>query len=217
MSPDDNEAIAGVEAAESLAVAWQPRPTRQAFAALLAFDARLRRQVARAREPLIGQIGLAWWRERLAEGTSDDPLLALLAETWGAQARDLVPLVDGWEELLEEAPLSDDAIEGFATGRAASMAAFVRLAGYAGAAEAAMLAGRRWALAEFAFRTGDPDEKRRALRLGEHLAPPQNLPRSLRGLAVLDGLSARSLARGEPLFAGRGAALAVLRLGMFGA
>ena len=38
----------------------------------------------------------------------------------------------------------------------------------------------------------------------------------VRGLAVLDELSRRSLTRGEPLMHGRRAALAALRVGMFG-
>jgi hypothetical protein len=38
----------------------------------------------------------------------------------------------------------------------------------------------------------------------------------LRGVAVLDGLARRAIARNEPMMHGRAGALAAIRLGMFG-
>lgn len=192
---------------------------RPALRALLMLDARLGEIVSRAREPLLGQIRLAWWRERLADSTSSpssgDPLMASITADWPGQASDLAPLADAWEELLGNAPLADAAIHRFATGRGAAFAALARFA-CKGASAAAGQAGERWALADFGFRTSSAQERASAIRLARGLPPTRHLPRSLRGIAVLDGLAARSVAREEPLLAGRGGALAALRLGIFG-
>jgi 15-cis-phytoene synthase len=212
--PEDS--VPRISEVGSLAVAWQPRLSRERLASLLALDARLARQVMRAREPLIGQIGLAWWRERLSDASREDPLLTALGEAWGEGAANLVPLVDGWEELLGERPLDRSAIENFAAGRGAAMASLADAVGAAPARDAAGIAGRRWALAEFRSISFDPGEDAQSREIGLALPRPSRLPRVLRGVAVLDGLSARALARGEPLLSGRGAALAALRLGMLG-
>ena len=209
-------AMHAIGGAEAVAVAWQPIETRPLLYALLAFDARLARQVARAREPLIGQIGLAWWRERLADGSRDEPLLAALRDSWGERATRLSALIDGWEELLQGSPLDSEAIARFAAGRGAAMGSFADTAGVASARGIAETAGRRWALARLASISTNADEREQALLQGRSLPQPVPLPRSLRGVAVLAGLSARALRWEEPLLAGRAAAAVALRLGMFG-
>src|SRR3546814_17006618 len=66
-----------------------PRERRPAMAALWGLAARLTKLLLDAREPLIGQIKLAWWRAMAAMIASDpdalptgEPLLAELRDTW---------------------------------------------------------------------------------------------------------------------------------------
>ena len=67
--------------------------------------------VARAREPMLGAIKLAWWRERLQELESgrvpaEPRLRAVAAELLprGVAGADLAELTDGWATLLEKNP-----------------------------------------------------------------------------------------------------------------
>lgn len=83
-----------------------PPAQRAAMTALWALAARLTRLLIEAREPLIAQIKLAWWRDMAAMIASDpdalpkgEPLLAELRATWGGQAG-LDTLVDAAEAVL---------------------------------------------------------------------------------------------------------------------
>jgi phytoene synthase len=202
-----------------LALAWQPRATRPALAALFALDQRLAGVVARAREPLLAQMRLAWWRDQLgsgAEPVAGEPLLAEIAAHWVERTPHLAVLADGWENLLGDAPLAADAIDAFASARGEALAAFADLAGASPDRDSALAAGRRWALADFAWQASDPDERERALALGKEVPLAPVRTSRLRGVAVLGGLARRALERGEPLLSGRGAVLRAMRLGMFG-
>jgi phytoene synthase len=187
---------------------------------LVELDRRLAALVARANEPLLAQMRLAWWREQLGQDGGDvlagEPLLAQIAAQWGAGAPRLAALVDGWESLLGEAPLPVEAIDAFAAGRGASLAAFAELVGASRDSAGARAAGHGWALADFAWRTSDSRERDRALALGNRIEFAPVHASTLRGVAVLGGLARRALARGEPLLRGRGAVLHAMRLGMFG-
>ncbi len=83
-----------------------PQSRRAAMAALWGLAARLTKLLIDAREPLIGQIKLAWWRDMAAMLASDpgalpkgEPLLAELRATWAGQAG-LDALVDAAEAML---------------------------------------------------------------------------------------------------------------------
>lgn len=83
-----------------------PRERRAAMAALWGLAARLTKLLIDAREPLIGQIKLAWWRDMMAMLASDpaalpkgEPLLADLAASWAGQGG-LDALVDAAEAML---------------------------------------------------------------------------------------------------------------------
>ena len=209
-----------IDPALRIALAWQLPAKRPALAALFALDRRLATMVAQAREPVLAQIRLAWWREQIArDGAAthaSDPLLEQIAEHWRDHASRLVPLVDGWENLLGDAPLSSEAIEAFAAGRGEALGAFADLVGVTSASASARRMGRIWALADLVSHRADPREREiaRALATGVEYAPPHS--RALRGLSVLGGLARRALERGEPLLHDRGAALAAIRLGMLG-
>jgi len=69
-----------------------PRERRAAIAALWAFAERLTKVITDAREPLIGQIKLAWWRDMAVMLARDagglpkgEPVLDQPPETWAGQ------------------------------------------------------------------------------------------------------------------------------------
>jgi phytoene synthase len=209
-----------LDPAETISLAWQPRATRLVLASLFALDRRVAGVVSRAREPMLAQVRLAWWRERLSDALANanagEPLITELAACWGHHARGLHHVVDGWEALLGDAPLDEAALNAFADGRGRALAAFAEVAGPAEEGAAALVAGRTWAFADLATRSSHAGERTLARSLGRDEPDLRIGSRSLRGIAVLGGLSRRALDRGEPLMEGRGGAVAAMRLGLFG-
>jgi len=201
-----------------LAVAHAPPAAKRATSALLALDHRFATVLRQKREPMLAQLRLAWWRDRLGEDParwpSGDAVLDTLRE-WHSP-RELVPLVDGWEALIAD-ELDSAALDRFADGRAAGFAALARQVGAGRAADAAARAGRVWALADLAANIFDPTERGQALDLARMAGAPPALPRALRPLSLLAGLGWRAVqSGGGPLLSGRGAGLAAFRLGLFG-
>jgi len=201
-----------------LALAWAPVRARPATAALLALDQRLATILRQKREPLLAQMRLAWWRDRLGEPPESWPRGDAVLDAlrgWREPAA-LVALVDGWEVLLGDT-LDLAAIGAFADGRARGFTALAGELGEGAAAEAARAAGRLWALADLVANISDPAEREAVLALARTDGSPPHLPRALRPLAVLAGLARRAAERGgEPLLAGRGSAMAALRIGLAG-
>ena len=83
-----------------------PRERRPAVTTLWALAERLTRLLRDAREPLIGQIKLAWWRDMMVLLADDpaalpkgEPLLADLQASWAGQGG-LYAIVDGAEAML---------------------------------------------------------------------------------------------------------------------
>ncbi|MGN3973209.1 hypothetical protein [Tsuneonella sp. SYSU-LHT278] len=210
-----------IQPALRIALAWQPAHTRQAWETVFAFDAHLARVVSQAREGVLAQVRLAWWRDRLGEPPNARPagnlLLAALGEHLAGMEAELIALVDGWEELLGEHPLSERALAAFADGRAVAFGAAARKGqAVSGGAESASKAGRRWALADFACHTRDEAEREKAFAVAVSTEPAGLMPRQLRGIAVLGALADRAIARREPVLAGRAAPLVALRVGLTG-
>lgn len=191
-----------LDPAVAVALAWQPRASRPALAALFNLDRRLSAAIAQANEPILAQVRLAWWRDRLTEPAAarpkGEPLLAAISEHWGESAANLSPLIDGWERWLLE-----ESADGLGEGRGLALANFAHLVGFPHDSDKALAAGRNWTLAQ----TG---KGRSAVRHSGIRS------KALRGIAVLDGLARRAIERNEPLMHGRAGALAAIRLGMFG-
>lgn len=207
---------------QRLALHYAPGPARAPTLALLALDARLSELVAKANEPLLAQLRLAWWRDELgkpqAERARGDPVLDAL-EAWAGEEQALAGLVEGWEHLIGDAPLPASSLEKFADGRGNAFAALARLTGQGQSAKAAGHAARIWALADFAAHSRNAEERSTALQLGGALArrAGAKLSRPLRAVAVLRGLGRRAIERGGgPLVGGRRDVLATMRLGMLG-
>lgn len=207
---------------QSVVLAYAPEQFRAAWQAYFALDAQLADLVRKASEPMLGQLRLAWWRDRLNEPTSawpkGNPLLALIEQSWGANAAQLAPLVDGWEHILADPPIPALDVDLFALGRARAMRSLAEMSGSAARTDKIDIAARRWALADLASHIGEGEERDTVRSVASQIGSDSvKLDRSIRPLAILDGLARRSLANSSaPLFAGRKAALVTLRLGMFG-
>jgi len=183
-----------------LALAYAPAAVRPLQLAAFALDAKLAGIVGNAREVLLAQIKLAWWRERLAETVSQrpqgEPILAALAH-WQGSTDPLLALIDGWEAMLAPDEPNPQAL---ADARAVLGRGLAEQVGASAAADQAGAALRGWSLA--------------ACSIGGELAA-LSLPRSLRALAILYGL-ARRRAGAMPLLEGPLALAAALRIGMIG-
>jgi phytoene synthase len=101
LSPDKN-----------LAFAYLPARQRAAVAALFEIDGAMGDVVRTTSEPMVGQIRLAWWRERLEEldsakqAPAEPRLQAVQRELIprGVNGHDLAGLERGWVRLFDEFP-----------------------------------------------------------------------------------------------------------------
>ena len=205
---------------QRLALSYAPRRAHGPTLAVLALDTRLAGIIRAGGEPVIAQMKLAWWRERLAQDPAQwplgEPLLALLGES-GLDCTCLSPLVDGWEMLLADS-LDTEGIALFAKGRALAWVAVADAAGHHGADASVERAGRTWALADLAMNLGTQEETAKVRGAAEEEAERQaGLPAVLRPLTVLRGLAVRALKRGATeMLDGPGAMAMALRLGIIG-
>ena len=198
----------------SLVLSYSVEGQRGVLEALLQLDENLSRIVRSVSEPALGQLRMAWWRDEILRerGERDapppDPLLQSIIHHWQEQRSALVALVDGWEHMLFELPLDEAGQAAFNRGREHAFAAVARLSGEDAAGEHAARHGTAWATAELAMMGYEAGTVAPALPA---------LPRKLRSLAIIGGLSRRSIKRGgAPLFGDRLSPLAAMRLGIFG-
>ena len=194
-----------------LSILWAPADARPALIALHAYDLEQQRVVAEAREPMLAEIRLAWWREQLellsaGKLAPPQPLLRALrhdARARGADLTDLSRLEEGFLPLLTEGRL--DAL-GMAQARGAPLfrAAATVIAGHPLSnpeAAAATCAGTRWALARL-WRGGWGQAESRLASLDPPpfpSAPSGPLPPSLRALDALAAEDWSRLEKGRPL------------------
>lgn len=176
---------------ERLALVYAPVSTRAAWAGFLAFDRRLADAARDGREPIMVQLRLAWWRDRLSEPAEKrpkgEPLLALL-QAWDREQAALIAIVDGWEAWK----VGEDGGAALARARVEAVAALARLAGLV-PDDAIARAAAEW--------LGHAP--------GGAVAP--RLPRAMRPLAILRGLALH----GTDAAPWR-TALVTLRLGLLG-
>jgi|GEM_PF-95348 len=194
-----------------LALAYAPKATKGQWLTLMALDMRLAGVVRSAREPILAQMRLAWWRDRLNDKAANwpkgEPLLAAM-HCWNDQHGALIGLVDGWEALLGEAPLAAESLLALADGRAVACAAL------SPHAEVSRMA-RGWALADLAAHVSDAQEQ---LLLADQLAAhdwrASRLPRAMRPLVVLHGIASRH--RGDASKLQGVSVFTLIRLGLLG-
>ena len=206
----------------ALALAYAPRDARPVFGDLFALDRRLANAVRQASEPIIAQLKLAWWRDRFAQDRGDwpkgEPLLARLA-AWDADVSQLASLVDGWEALLAEGTLTDEAIVAFGEGHADAWALAAAALGETGPPSPdhpALL----WSYADLAQHCSTPEDAERVRAVAREQTlldqTPPRMPRALRPFAVLGTQGLRSLRSGRPMMSAGGDFLAAVRSGMLG-
>lgn len=204
-----------------LAVAWSGSKVRDALSLALQLDRRLARIVGRTQEPMLGQMRLAWWRDALAKPVSERPrgdaVLDGIGLHWQGREAALAKMVDGWEVLVTAQSLGRTEAEAFGTGRGRFFAAFAGEGGDAALSARLAAAGLCWALADAAAGVSNSRERSVLIKVGMTIeSPPLRIPRDLAGLAVLESLARRALARGgRPLMEGRGASLAAMRAAIF--
>ncbi len=188
----------------------------------IALDGECARIARAAREPMMAQIRLAWWRDGLASADAlpahRSPMMdALRAMEGFAEARaGLIAMIDGWEELIlwggEDAP---DMLRLYAEGRGGGLFAAIAPE----REQQARIWGRLWALWDLAGHVEEADLAEAAIAQGRDWArelparPP--LPRLL---AMLGGAARRDLARGRgmPPALTPGLYMRLLRLQIFG-
>ncbi|MGI8944408.1 MAG: hypothetical protein ACR2FJ_09320 [Qipengyuania sp.] len=206
-----------------LALTFARRRDRTLFASLFALDARLARIVSATREILLGQMRLAWWRDRMREPAQQwpvgDVVLDSIAQAWDGKSQDLVQLIDGWETMLVDENTQGTADSGLGEGRARAMEALAHRAESCSKPEEITLAATRWSLVDLAQNSSTPPLAAAALAKARTLPDrAASLDRAMRPLAVLDGLARRALERDLPVMLGdRMSPLVALRLGIFGA
>ncbi len=214
-----------------LSILWAPAGARPALVALNAYDLEQQRVVAEAREPMLAEIRLAWWREQLehlsaGKPAPPQPLLRMLrddARARGADLTDLSRMEEGFLPLLTEGRL-----EPLAMAQARGAPLFRVAAGVIAGrplsnpeATAATCAGTRWALARL-WRGGWGQAEARLAALDPPpfpSAPSGPLPPALRALDALAAQDWSRLETGRPLARaaapGRQFAMAMAALGRF--
>ncbi len=172
-----------------LALAHAPLRCRDALSALWACDAALGRVVATTSEPLIGQMRLTWWHDRMmaldAGQVPAEPVIAALhpvVRDHDMSGAMLATLIEGWETLLEPMPLSVGTLQDYAGKRGHVL---FDLSQRILAVSADTAAGAGWALIDFATRCTDEVTAERAWSMaGEIFATTRyDGPRALRILA----------------------------------
>ncbi len=173
---------------QRLAVAHAAKEVQPAMALLLLFDRRLALVVRQMTEPVIAQMRMAWWREKLALAAelrpAGEPILAELRTLsvdqfpWVEPAMALI--IDAWDGLIAAEHWDHDVINQHAGQRANAI--FVSLANRLlpnKPSDDVMAVGIGWALADLQILFPE-------LSLITPQKPHQRLPRQLRSLAILE-------------------------------
>ena len=201
--------------AQRLALAYAAPPCQSVAAALLVLDARLAASVRQAKEPMLAQIRLAWWRAQLSStkalSDSREDCLRELGGWAGDAAAQLTELVDGWEALIGLAADAERAIERLAAARATALVAALA------AGSSAQPAAQRWALWDIARLLGRSEIAVQAMALaGGQDWHTLRLPRTARPVAMLHALARNNVAAARQDRFDLRDGLAMVRIGLFG-
>lgn len=210
----DESLIADLKARDRerwLSVLWAPAAARPALLAVHAYDMEQQRVVAEAREAMLAEIRLAWWREQLeklsaGQAPPPQPLLRALATDARPRGVDLTQLTrieESFVPLLTDGrldPLAMAQARGGPLFEALFTACIGRPLTNAEVADAGA-AGTRWALAQL-WRGGWGQAEARLSRLDPPPLPAPALSPLPTPLRVLDALATDDWARmqaGQPL------------------
>jgi 15-cis-phytoene synthase len=179
-----------------LVLAYAPSNARADLSAVLDLDEALGRIVASTTEPIIGQMRLTWWRERLSalgrEPVPAEPVLGALNETVARgvmRGEALVAMVEGWEVLLEPMPLNEVGLRNFAEHRGNGL--FAVAANICGGSVERQL-GAGWALIDFAMHCSDHGTAVKAIQIARDCFKESTIsgPKPLRILAHMARIKA---------------------------
>jgi 15-cis-phytoene synthase len=191
----------------ALALSYVPAPERAALQALFSIDAAMGDVVRTTREPMLGPIRLAWWRERLEE--LDDGVPAPAEPRLQAVERELLPrgvsgndcaaLEGGWLRLFDPFPWTIGTSEAIWFRGNLLFGLGARVLGRAD--ERVQAAGGLWALTDAARHCSDAESRSMLLRQARTFSrglAGTRFPVSLRPLSMLAALAVRDCRRGEP-------------------
>jgi phytoene synthase len=184
-----------------------PSADRSALEALFMIDAAMGDVVRTTREPQLGPIRLAWWRERLEEidaGTdapAEPRLEAIQSELIGRgiKGRDLAGLEGGWLRLFDPFPWNVGTSEAIWLRGNLLFGLGAKLLGAAN--ERIQAAGGLWALIDAARHCSDGGSRALLLNQARKIAPGLSggrFQRRLRPLSMLAALALRDTRHGEP-------------------
>jgi len=141
-------------------LSYAPGRSRAALDALFGLDAALGNVLRTTREPLVGQMRLAWWREALqgldATGAPAEPVLQSLTAAvlpLGITGRALSEMVEAWEPLLDD--IGTGSIDDHARLRGRALFTMAGMAVGAAPDDPVGDAGEGWALADLAANLSD--------------------------------------------------------------
>ena len=190
-----------------LALTYVPVRDRGALAALFAIDRAMADVVRSTKEPMLGPIRLAWWRERLEEldqgGVSPaEPRLRHVERELiprGVTGRELAALESGWLRLFDPFPWTVQTSEGIWFRGNLLFGLAARVVGRA--EERIQDAGGLWALVDAARHCSDAGS--RSMLLDQARAFGRGLsgirfPGPLRPLSMLTVVAMRDCRRGQP-------------------
>jgi phytoene synthase len=190
-----------------LALTYVPLRDRGALAALFQVDRAMGDVVRTTKEPMLGPIRLAWWREQLEEldsgpGAPAEPRLEMVAHRLlprGVSGADLAALEGGWLKLFDPFPWNAETGEAiwfrgnllFALGARLLVQQNERIQG----------AGGLWALTDAARHCSDAASRAMLLEQARAFARRlggEKFVTTLRPLSALAALAIRDCRRGEP-------------------
>ncbi|CAN5294634.1 hypothetical protein BH09PSE3_BH09PSE3_07850 [soil metagenome] len=185
-----------------LALNYVPKTLRSAVSAFWQLDETLGKIIAGTTEPMIGQMRLTWWFDRLTAldvgNVPAEPLLQTLADRvlpHDVTGSEMAALVEGWEALLEPLPLSEAELSLFAEKRGGTL--FALSTRLMGGKTDPKTGGEVWALVDFASRCSDPETAERAIAMAltrsavDSSAVDSSAPKPLRILTRLAKAKAR--------------------------
>jgi 15-cis-phytoene synthase len=183
-----------------LALAYVPAAHRDAVESLWRLDLALGSVLATGREPMIGQIRLAWWRESLEkldrERPPAEPVLQALAVHVlpGVTGAELAAMEQGWSVLLAPGPLGPAELDSYADARGGLLFRYsARLLAGASCREVDR-AGESWALVDLGRHSSDSGDVAVAIAAARCRETPFRWPVRLRPLGMLAMLARRDAA-----------------------
>jgi phytoene synthase len=190
-----------------LALTYAPLPNRGALAALFSIDRAMGDVVRTTKEPLLGPIRLAWWRERLEELDDDgtapaEPRLQQAAAELiprGVTGRELAALESGWLRMFDPFPWTVQTSEAIWFRGNLLFGLGARVVGRAD--ERIQGAGGLWTLVDAARHCSDPQSRAMLVEQARSFArglAGVRFPGLLRPLSTLTVLAIRDCRRGEP-------------------